>query len=467
MADRNLTQGPVSRLIVTLSLPVLASFALQSLYALVNLFFVGWLGGPEVAGLSISLNTFFVVLAVGQAVGTGGRALLSQAYGRGERAAVPFIFQQTVWLTLTVGVLLWAAGFAAADPFIRAFTKDPAVIEQGVTFFRIYCATFLIQLVLMAFSFSYQAVGDFMTPTYIFAGSLLLNMALDPLLMFGLGPVPALGLAGAGYATVAAQFAGLLAYAWQILGSRRGHLLVLRRPFHLDWPVLWQLVRIGAPSGLQYLLFSAMLMITFRYVGPFGGEATAAVGIGFRIVQSAVMPCVAIGVAVASLAGQNYGARRYDRVKSVLAWGLLYAGGLAAFECAVLMLFPRFWISLFASDAEILRVGVLYLLVGSLQLPPNSVGLIATFSSQGLGRTLAPMLAVVIRVGYYVVALQVIERFWGITLLRVFWASVSATVADFLAMGIVMAVLWTRVLKAPPDAGASAPAPQPTPEAAG
>ncbi|HEX7926377.1 MAG TPA: MATE family efflux transporter, partial [bacterium] len=83
MADRDLTQGPIARLVVVLSLPVLASFGLQSLYALVNLFFVGWLGGSAVAGLSISLNTFFIVLALGQSVGTGSLALLSQSYGRG------------------------------------------------------------------------------------------------------------------------------------------------------------------------------------------------------------------------------------------------------------------------------------------------------------------------------------------------------------------------------------------------
>jgi len=466
MTDRNLTQGPISRLVVVLSLPVLASFGLQSLYALVNLFFVGWLGGPAVAGLSISLNTFFIVLALGQSVGTGGLALLAQSYGRSERANVPVIFQQVVWLTLTMGVALWVAGFLAAGAFIRAFTQDPEVIREGVAFFRIYSATFLLQLVLMSFSYCYRAVGDFMTPTYIFGGGLLLNLALDPLLMFGLGPFPRMELVGAGYASVIAQGAGLLAYAWQLLGSRRGHLLVVRRPFTVNWAMQWRMLKIGAPSGVQYLLFSAMLMLTYRYVGPFGAAASAAVGIGFRIIQSAVMPCVAIGVAVASLVGQNYGARRMDRVKSAIRWGLLYTVGLGVFEACVLALAPHFWISLFASEPEILGIGAVYLVISALILPPNGFGLIATFTAQGLGRTFAPMLAVFVRVGYFVVAMQVVERVWGLTLTRIFWTSVSATGADVLAMSVVMAVFWTRTLKAHIEPTPVAPAATPpVPEA--
>lgn len=464
MADRDLTQGPVARLVPLLSLPVLASFGLQSLYALVNLFFVGWLGGAAVAGLSISLNTFFLVLAVGQSLGTGALALLSQSYGRGERAGVPHVYQQAVWLTLAVGAVLWLAGWLGARPFIAAFSTDAEVVREGAVFFRIHSATFLLQLGLMVFSYCYRAVGDFITPTAIFAGSLLLNLALDPLLMFGLGPVPGLGLAGAAWAGVIAQGAGVLAYAWQALASRRGHLLALRRPLRLDGPLLWRMARIGAPAGVQYLLFSAMLMLTYRYVRPFGADATAAVGIGFRIIQSAVMPCVAIGVAVASLVGQNYGARRLGRVKAAIGWGLLYTVGVGALEAAVLAAFPRFWVSLFSAEPGIVGIGVTYLLISCLVLPPNAFGLVATFTAQGLGRTFAPMLAVVVRVGYFVLALQAVERLWGITLARVFWTSVTATIADVAAMGVVLTLFWTRVLK-PAPAAQTPPAAAPAPEA--
>jgi putative MATE family efflux protein len=300
-----------------------------------------------------------------------------------------------------------------------------------------------------------------MTPTFIFGGGLLLNLALDPLLMFGIGPLPRLELVGAAWGSVIAQGCGLLAYAYLLLSPKRSHLLVLRRPFGIDWAMQWRIVKIGAPSGVQYLLFSVMVMLIYAYIGPFGAAASAAVGIGFRIIQSAVMPCVAIGVAVASLVGQNYGARRLDRVKSVIRWGLLYTVGVAAFEAAVFAVAPHFWVSLFSKEPEIIAVGVMYLLINSLILPPNAFGLVATFTSQGLGRTFAPMLAVFVRVGYFIVALQVVKHLWGLTLEHIFWTGVTATLADMLAMGVVLYLFWTRSLKpgaAPQGAPVTVPA---------
>src|SRR5579863_2231778 len=111
MAARDLSVGPIPKLVVVLALPVLATFVLQSLYALADLYFVGRLGGAALAGLGISLNTFFLVLAVGQAVGTGGLAMLAQTYGRGDHARVPHLFQQVFWLSTVIGLLFWVGGF--------------------------------------------------------------------------------------------------------------------------------------------------------------------------------------------------------------------------------------------------------------------------------------------------------------------------------------------------------------------
>ncbi|HEX7926054.1 MAG TPA: MATE family efflux transporter, partial [bacterium] len=279
----------------------------------------------------------------------------------------------------------------------------------------------------------------------------------------GVGPLPKLGLVGAAWGSVIAQGCGLMVYAYLLLHPSREHLLVLRAPFRINWAQQWRMIKIGAPSGVQYLLFSIMVMLIYAYIGPYGAAASAAVGIGFRIIQSAVMPCVAIGVAVASLVGQNYGARRLDRVKSVIRWGLLYTVGVGALEAAIFAVMPHFWVSLFSSEAEVLAIGVLYLTINCLMLPPNAFGLVATFTSQGLGRTFAPMLAVVVRVGYFVLALQIVQRTWGLTLERIFWIGVSATLADMVAMSVVMYLFWTRTLKpgAVPAGGPKPVAPVP------
>jgi len=449
MASRDLTQGAVPRLLITLALPVMATFVIQALYALVNLFFVGFLGGKAVAAISISLNTFFLVLALGQALGTGSLAMLAQAYGRGERDRVPAMFQQTVWLTLAMGMAFAAAGSALSGPYIRAFSDDPDVIREGMAFFRVYSFTFFTQLVMIAFSYCFRAVGDFITPTKLFATSLVLNLALDPLLIFGLGPVPALGLVGAAIATLIAQSIAVLIYAWRIVAPHGGHVLVLRRPFTLNWRLMGRIARIGSPSGLQYVLFSAMMMITYRYLAGFGAAATAAVGIGLRFTQSAVMPGIAIGAAVASLTGQSWGARQPARIKAGIVWGLIYTVGLGAAEYALLAAAPRFWVSLFASDPEIVHLGALNLLICGAFLVPNAIGIVTTFASQGLGRTYAPMLAVAVRLACFVLFLNLLERSGDLSVVAIYWATIAAFVADSLVMTAVLTIFWTRVLRTP------------------
>jgi putative MATE family efflux protein len=456
MAARDLTQGPVPRLVAVLAVPILVTFGLQTLYALVNLFFVGWLGGPSLAALGIVLNTFFLVLALGQSIGAGGLALISQTYGRGERASLPHVFQQVLWLTTVLGSACWFLGWLLAEPYIRAFTDDPEVIRLGVAFFRVYSATFFTQVTMISLSFSFRGVGDFIVPTALFGGGLLLNLALDPLLIFGLGPVPRLGLLGAAYATVTTQGLVVVGYLWLITVSRHSTLLVLRRPFRVDWRLLPRLLRIGLPSGVQFVLAAGAFMLTYRAIRPFGPDAAAAVTVGFRVMQSATLPAVAIGASVSSLVGQNYGARNLERVKAALGWGLAYMAGIFSFGAALMILFPAFWVSLFTSERGIIVIGADYLFIAAVSLPVYSVGMLTTSVSQGLGRTLAPMLAVGARLGCFALGLFLVEQLLGLSLLRVFWVATLAIALESALMGGVLVYLWrTLLLRLPAVAGAA------------
>ncbi|MCH8883077.1 MAG: hypothetical protein IIA41_06205, partial [SAR324 cluster bacterium] len=151
MAAKDLTVGSIPLLVVKLSLPVLGSFGLQSLYALADLYFVGRLGGAAVAGLGISLNIFFLILALGMSLGIGALALISQAYGAGRHNQVAPMFQQTCWMVLIAGIAGWILAWLATDRYFAFFTADPVVHAQGAAYFRIYAATFLTQLCLMVF----------------------------------------------------------------------------------------------------------------------------------------------------------------------------------------------------------------------------------------------------------------------------------------------------------------------------
>ncbi|MBI3993608.1 MAG: MATE family efflux transporter [Candidatus Lambdaproteobacteria bacterium] len=462
MRARNLTTGPILHLLLVLGLPNLGAFALQSVYALTDLYFVGGLGAPAIAGLGISINTFFIVLALGQSIGIGGLAMISQAYGRGEHDSVPQVYQQVFLMVLIAGSALWAGMALLAESYVGLFTRDAEVFRQGVAYFRLYAMVFLTQVFLMTCGMCWRAVGDFITPMRLMALSVALNIGLDPLLIYGLGPVPALGIAGAALATIASQLAACAVYLWMIFGSRRNTLLVVRAPLRLDWRLQVRLLRIGVPSGVRDVLFSASLMLVYYFVQRFGADASAAVGVGFRIIQTGVLPTVAIGAAVAALVGQNFGAQRHERVLAAMLWGTGASVAILSLEYALVASFPSFWVGLFTTAPGVLALGRDYLLITGLILPAYSVTIVLTFAAQGLGRTMQPLVAQTVRVAALFAFLLAAQHTVGLTVHGVFWSGTGASILETLYM---LGVLWhirRQLLGAHEAAAAEQPAEAPT-----
>ncbi|MCH9047218.1 MAG: hypothetical protein IIA40_14080, partial [SAR324 cluster bacterium] len=302
---------------------------------------------------------------------------------------------------------------------------------------------------LMVFGFTWRAVGDFVTPAVLMALSVTANIVLDPLLIFGLGPFPRLEMRGAALATVLSQVLPLGVYLWLIFRSRRNDTLVVRRPFLLDGGRMVRMLRIGVPSGLQMLLMAAGLILTYRVVRPFGGDASAAVGIGFRVVQSAFLPAVAIGAAVSSLAGQNYGRRDYGRVKAALLWGMGFVAAIIVSEYALFLWKPALWVSFFTQERAVIAIGADYLAIVGLMLPFHAVSYIITAGAQGLGRTLYPLLTQALQFGVYLSALAVLVYALRGGITGAFWSVAISYVVEFLVMMAVLVYFWRSLLKGP------------------
>ena len=455
MAAKDLTQGSIPRLMITLALPVFGSFVLQSLYTLTDLYFVGLLGETQVAGLAIAFNGFFTTLAVGMVLGVGALAILSQAYGAGDREQVPSVFQSVFWGVIITGVVYGVLGWYFTDPLIGLFTSDPAVHAEGAAYFRIYTITFLTQLFLMVTGFCFRAVGDFITPTALMASGVLLNIVLDPMLIFGVGPFPEMGIRGAALATVASQTITVCIYLWLLFRPHPKRILGVRRPFALEASHFFRVVRIGWPAGLQMVLYVVIMMLVYRAVRPFGGEATAAVGIGFRLLQAAILPIVAIGAAVSALSGQNFGARDPGRVKATVVWGSVYTGTIMFLAVAMLGFWPEFWVSLFSDQPKVVAIGTDYLWFSGVGLPFHGVSYMVTAMAQGLGRNLYPLMGQFFRFLGFIGALAILDGVFSLGLKGIFWSNTVAYGAEMFSMGVALAVLWFTVLK--PGHSVSAP----------
>jgi putative MATE family efflux protein len=450
VSARDLTTGAIAPLLGSLTVPILVATTLQSVYALAGLAWVGRLGEPAVGGLSIGLQAFFVVLAIGQSLGTTAMADLSQDMGAGRRDHAARAFSGYLVLALALGVLASIAAFAVAVPYVSAFTADPEVLAEGVSYFRWSAPSFGTQLVLLVLVTGLRATGDFTTPVRVTATTVVLNVVLDPILMFGLG----MGIGGAGLATVICQ---AIACSWLLWALLRGDGFRLGRP-RLDAEMFRAVATRGLPAGLQFLLLFVSMGLILSAMKPFGPAWTAAAGGGFRLVQQAILPIVAIGTAAAAMVGQNAGAGRPERVRRTV-WTAL--GGALAWSVAAIAVVQAGapWIArVFASPDE-LGPATTYLRVASPALVGFAGSLPATFSLQALKRPVLPLVAAAVRLALLAAVCLAASPTGAIGAVAVF-ATFALGAAVEAAIDVGMVVFALRTI--PPAAGTPA---TPTPDA--
>lgn len=396
--SRDLTQGSIPRHIATLALPVVLAMGLQSVYALVDLGYVRQLGEASVAGLAVSFQAFFLVLAMAKVVGTTLLARVSQLYGRKDVAEARRVFTRYSAVAAVIGLLAAAAAFFSAETYVSTFTEDPAAVAEGLAYFRICAMTFFLQLLLVVFGDALRASGDFVTPVKLMVLSVATNLVLDPLLIFGLGPVPALGIEGAALATVISQVLPIGLYAWRFTHTDDDRDLCWVAPGS-DPTLFRELAVRGLPAGLQFFLISAVLGLVMWKLKPHGAAWTAAAGGGFRVIQQAFLPIVALSSATGAIVGQNLGAQRSDRVQRA-ALGALGAAVLYGVVTSLVLFFNGEWAGLlFIKDPAWLPVADTYFQYSAWLVITVALSILPTFVLQAAGRAVLPAGAAVVRVG--------------------------------------------------------------------
>ncbi len=411
---------------------------LQSVYALVDLAFVGRLGESAVAGLGISLQAFFLVLAISQIVSTAVLARVSQRYGAGKVQEAREAFTGFLVVAIGVGIAAAATAWFSAEIYVGTFTADPDVHRLGLSYFRITSLTFLFQLLLMVVGTGMRASGDFNTPMKVMAASVTTNMVLDPLLIFGVGPFPEMGLEGAAWATVIAQLQSTLVYAWLLLHAPgEGRALRLTRP-RLDRQMAVEITVRGLPAGVQYLLLSVVMAIVLAAMKAHGPIWTATAGAGFRVVQQTILPLVALGFAAAALAGQNLGAGLPERIRRTARVAMIWSCGYAVVVGLALFFGGRLWSHLFASTAAELDIGAAYFHWSAPMTLAFALTLIPTLMLQGVGRSVPPLVGAGAKVSLLLILVLWAIPAWELGPVYVFAA---ATLSYLLEGGLNMWLL--------------------------
>ncbi|MED5372794.1 MAG: MATE family efflux transporter [Myxococcota bacterium] len=398
MASRDLTTGSIPKHLLALAVPVIGAMLLQSVYALVDLMWIKRLGEQAVAGLSINLQVFFIILSLSQVISTTAMADMSNLWGKGERDKARDAFASFLGVAVGLGLLTFGLAELGAEAYVHAFTDDPVVGQLGLEYFQVNAITFVLQLLLIVLGYGLRASGDFITPMLVMVASVLTNLVLDPLLIFGVGEWEGMGISGAAWATVVGQSVALTGYLGLLLRAR-GHAdqMSIGKPRY-TWGFFQQLLVRGVPAGTQYLLMSVVMAMSLWAMKPHGAVYTATAGGGFRVLQQAILPVVALASAAAAMSGQNMGAGLPDRIRTTsrttLSWSLVFT----LLMCGAFLLFPRFFASLFAQPEELAVASQYFrwsapMIVGlGLSMPPTMV-------LQALKQPWTPLSAAMGRVG--------------------------------------------------------------------
>jgi putative MATE family efflux protein len=424
---QDLTTGSLSRHLLNTASFMLVSMIFQTLYVLVDLYWVSRLSTEAIAAVALSGNLMFLVLALTQMLGVGTTALISHAVGARDTPRAQLVFNQSQLLSIAVGVMFFAVAMLLRGRYAAALSADTATEMLAREYLLWFIPALGLQFLMVTMAAALRGTGAFKPGMFVQILTVVLNMILAPFLMFGWVTGRPMGVAGTAMATFAAMVAGILL----MLAYFRPSISFLRFD-HTIWaprPAIWkQLLKIGLPAGGEFVLIAIYMAVIYAVARPFGAAAQAGFGIAGRITQALFMPAVALAFSVAPVAGQNFGARRADRVRHTFTVG----AGLTAATMGVMSLLTfsgaAVMMRAFSDDPAVVAVGEEYLRIFALPMTLGGIVFVSSSMFQALGNSLPPLLTSLVRNAAVIGPVLLLSGTPGFALRWVWYIAASSSV---------------------------------------
>jgi putative MATE family efflux protein len=420
---RDLTQGPISRHVVAMSIPMAIGMMVQGLYYFIDLYFVSKLGDVAIAAVSSAGNVFFVVLAFTQVLSVATVTLVSQAVGRKDQAEANLAFNQSVAMGALCTVATLVGGFLLGGAYMQLVGADEAIRASGRTFLEWFFPGLALQFPIVVMSSGLRGTGIVKPGMVVQLVTVLINAALAPVFIAGWGIGHPFGVAGAAMATTVASAVGVALLG--IYFARLEKYVRFDRALWKPRMEVWKrMLVVGLPSGAEFLILGIFTAILYWITGRFGAEAQAGFGVASRIMQMIFLPAMAVAFSAAPIAGQNYGARRADRVRDTFRISVLASCVVMLMMTGVCQLFGEAMTRFFTSDAAAIAVGAEYLHIISLNF--FAMGIVWTCSSvfQGIGNTVPSLASSAMRLVTFAAPAIWLSTTPGFQLVHVWYLSV-------------------------------------------
>jgi len=383
------TAGPIGRALMLLAVPMVLEVALESVFAVVNVFWVGRLGPGAVATVGLTEAMFSCIYALGMGLGIGATAMVARRIGEKNPDGAARAAVQAIALGGMFAVPIAVVGGVFAPDLLRLMGADAAVVAEGNGFTRVMFSGNIVVLLLFLINAIFRGAGDAAIAMRSLWVANICNLILDPLLIFGIGPFPELGLTGAAVATTVGRGMGVV-YQFYRLAERNNRFTIRREHLRLDPSLLSSMLRLSGTGMFQILIGTTSWIGLIRVISTFGSVALAGYTVTMRIVIFAILPAWGMSNAAATMMGQALGARKPDRAEQAVwragLYNLIFLGSLG-----VLFVVAAPWlVNAFTPDPEVRRLATLGLRIIAAGFPFYAYGLVLTSSFNGAGDTWTP-----------------------------------------------------------------------------
>lgn len=405
-SSRDFTSGSINTAIFLLAVPMVLEMVMESIFALVDIYFVAKLGADAVAIVGLTESVLAIIYAFAMGLSIGATALVARRSGADDAEGAARVAAHALYLGALLSLVISVVGIIFAPHLLAALGASPPVVAQGTTFMRIMLGGNGVIIFLFLLNAIFRGAGDAAVAMRVLAFANLLNILLTPCFVFGrevftvfgvhapawllnLWIFPQLGVTGAAVATTIGRGAGVLLAAWFLL-KPGGRIALHRCHWKFDATIARNFVKVAAPAILQFAIATASWSILVRVVAGFGSEAIAGYVIGLRIIMFALLPAVGLSNATATLVGQNLGAGKPERAEATVWRAAFINAAVLGLTSLLLLGFSHHIVEVFTRDAEVLRYGTESLHVVAYGFIFYAFGMVLESSFNGAGDTWTP-----------------------------------------------------------------------------
>ena len=394
-ARNRLTEGPVTKTLITLALPMMVGIIGMVMFNLVDTYFVGRLGKLHLAAMSFTFPVVMVLQSIALGLGIGASAVIARAIGEGDHHKVQRLTTDSLMLSLIIVVVFVVIGLATIEPLFRLLGAGEELLPLIKSYMRIWYIGVAFVVIPMVGNSAIRATGDTVTPSIIMLIAIAVNLGLDPLLIFGIGPFPRLELAGAAIATVIAR-ATTLTISLLVLYFRE-KMIVLKMPSLKEGIDSWKkILYVALPAGGTNIIIPLTIGVITRFVSAYGPAAVAGFGVGSRIEMFALTPIYALASVLIPFVGQNWGAGKTGRVRQGIRRSWTFSILWGALFFIIILFAARPIAGIFNRDPEVTSSIRIYLLVVSISYGMQGIFMLSSAAFNALNKPLnAAFLALV------------------------------------------------------------------------